>query len=123
MPNRLNAPISRRNFLKWSGAAAAAATAGGRTPVLHALVPANEPGTASQVEHKFSVCGMCLNKCGLIARVEDGVVTKLDPNPKFLKSRGMLCRNPPKNPFSSMAAVRGLNFMVSPNNVTFPTAL
>ena len=91
MPNRLNAPISRRNFLKWSGAAAAAATAGGRTPVLHALVPANEPGTASQVEHKFSVCGMCLNKCGLIARVEDGVVTKLDPNPKFLKSRGMLC--------------------------------
>jgi thiosulfate reductase/polysulfide reductase chain A len=34
---------------------------------------------------------MCFNKCGLIARVEDGVVTKLDPNPKFLKSRGMLC--------------------------------
>lgn len=34
---------------------------------------------------------MCLNACGLIARVENGVVTKLDPNPKFLKSRGMLC--------------------------------
>ena len=34
---------------------------------------------------------MCFNKCGLIARVEDGVVTKLDPNPKFTKSRGMLC--------------------------------
>ncbi|WP_054650117.1 molybdopterin-containing oxidoreductase family protein, partial [Salidesulfovibrio brasiliensis] len=39
----------------------------------------------------FSACDMCFNKCGLIARVEDGVVTKLDPNPKFLKSRGMLC--------------------------------
>ena len=40
---------------------------------------------------KYSACDMCLNKCGLIARVEDGVVKKLDPNPKFLKSRGMLC--------------------------------
>jgi thiosulfate reductase/polysulfide reductase chain A len=43
------------------------------------------------MEQHFSVCDMCLNKCGLIARVENGVVTKLDPNPKFLKSRGMLC--------------------------------
>ena len=34
---------------------------------------------------------MCLNKCGLIARVEKGVVRKLDPHPQFLKSRGMLC--------------------------------
>ena len=34
---------------------------------------------------------MCFNKCGLIARVEDGVVKKLDPNPNSLKSRGMLC--------------------------------
>ena len=34
---------------------------------------------------------MCFNKCGLIARVENGVIKKLDPNPKSLKSRGMLC--------------------------------
>ncbi|MCP3954770.1 MAG: molybdopterin-dependent oxidoreductase, partial [Desulfobacterales bacterium] len=39
----------------------------------------------------FSACDMCFNKCGLIARVEKGVVKKLDPNPKSLKSRGMLC--------------------------------
>lgn len=34
---------------------------------------------------------MCFNNCGLIARVEGGFVKKLDPNPKSLKSRGMLC--------------------------------
>jgi len=34
---------------------------------------------------------MCFNRCGLIARVEQGVITKLDPNPRFTKSRGMLC--------------------------------
>ena len=91
MTDRTGLPITRRNFLKWSGAATAAAIAGGRPPVLHALVPAETGGKGKRVEHRFSVCDMCLNKCGLVARVEDGIVTKLDPNPKFLKSRGMLC--------------------------------
>ncbi len=38
-----------------------------------------------------TLCEMCVNKCAAIARVEDGVVTKLDPNPYFPKSRNMLC--------------------------------
>ncbi len=38
-----------------------------------------------------SLCEMCVNKCALLARVEDGVVTKLNPNPLFPKSRNMLC--------------------------------
>ena len=37
------------------------------------------------------LCGMCVNKCAAFARVEDGVVTKLNPNPYFPKSRNMLC--------------------------------
>jgi thiosulfate reductase/polysulfide reductase chain A len=84
-------PISRRSFLKWTGAATAASVTATQAPVLHALVPEKKDGIPAKVENRFSVCDMCLNKCGLIARVEDGVVTKLDPNPKFLKSRSMLC--------------------------------
>lgn len=38
-----------------------------------------------------TLCEMCVNKCAAIARVEDGIVTKLDPNPRFPKSRNMLC--------------------------------
>jgi thiosulfate reductase/polysulfide reductase chain A len=38
-----------------------------------------------------TLCEMCVNKCAAIARVENGVVTKLDPNPMFPKSRNMLC--------------------------------
>jgi thiosulfate reductase/polysulfide reductase chain A len=34
---------------------------------------------------------MCVNKCAAIARVEEGVITKLDPNPLFPKSKNMLC--------------------------------
>jgi len=38
-----------------------------------------------------TLCEMCVNKCAAIARVEEGLVTKLDPNPLFPKSRNMLC--------------------------------
>lgn len=38
-----------------------------------------------------TLCEMCVNKCAAYARVENNVVTKLDPNPHFPKSRNMLC--------------------------------
>lgn len=38
-----------------------------------------------------TLCEMCVNKCALLARVENGIVTKLDPNPCFPKSKNMLC--------------------------------
>ena len=85
-----NGAISRRRFLKLSGAATAAAALGGPR-VLHALVPSTQTDSVDQVQELFSACDMCFNKCGLIARAEGGVVKKLDPNPKSLKSRGMLC--------------------------------
>jgi thiosulfate reductase/polysulfide reductase chain A len=83
--------LSRRGFFKASGLMAAAAVGGpallGGLRKAHAATSPMAPAWDS----KFSVCDMCFNKCGLIARVENGVVAKLDPNPKFLKSRGMLC--------------------------------
>lgn len=38
-----------------------------------------------------TLCEMCVNKCALYARVENGTITKLDPNPYFPKSQNMLC--------------------------------
>jgi thiosulfate reductase/polysulfide reductase chain A len=90
MPDQFNGVMSRRRFLQLSGAATAAAALGG-SRILHALVPSTEMEAVDQVQELFSACDMCFNKCGLIARVEGGVVKKLDPNPKSLKSRGMLC--------------------------------
>jgi thiosulfate reductase/polysulfide reductase chain A len=92
MSGNSNLKMSRRRFMQWSATAAATAAMAGSAPrVLHALVPGAEETKAGQVQNLFSACDMCFNKCGLIARVEDGVVKKLDPNPKSLKSRGMLC--------------------------------
>ena len=85
--NELN--ISRRKFLKLSGGAALAATGG--SGLLTAGPAAAGQAPVPEIESKYGVCDMCFNKCSLIARVRDGVVEKLDPNPKYHKSRGMLC--------------------------------
>jgi len=37
------------------------------------------------------LCNMCRNKCAGFARVENGIVKKLNPNHYFPKSRNMLC--------------------------------
>ena len=90
--------ISRRRFLKGS---AALTVLGGGTIGLTPLL-GNEEGDheAAAVMTKTStkeaklvptLCEMCVNKCAAIARVEDGVVVKLDPNPLFPKSKNMLC--------------------------------
>ncbi|WP_285906985.1 molybdopterin-containing oxidoreductase family protein [Pseudodesulfovibrio pelocollis] len=83
--------LSRREFFKASGLLAAGALGG---PALLGGLRTAQAATETMTpawDSRFGVCDMCFNKCGLIARVENGVVTKLDPNPKFVKSRGMLC--------------------------------
>lgn len=91
MSDNKKALLSRRSLLKLSGAASAAALLGGSAGALRILAAPAKGEPAPRLQEKYSACDMCFNKCGLIARVENGVVVKLDPNPKFLKSRGMLC--------------------------------
>ncbi len=83
--------LSRRSFLKWTGVSSAALALMGRGHIVRALVPSSGTAKNASVEYRHSICDMCFNKCGVIARVEDGIVKKLDPNPGFIKSRGMLC--------------------------------
>lgn len=83
--------LSRRGFLQAS-AAAAAMVAG--VPALKGPAgTAHAKGAAPQapITSHYTACDMCFNRCGMIAKVQNGRVIKLDPNPKFLKSRGMIC--------------------------------
>ena len=87
--------VSRRKFLQGS---VALTIAGGTSLSVSNLLAkekreieiTTKTGTGKA---KFvpTLCEMCVNKCAAIARVEDGVVTKLNPNPKFPKSKNMLC--------------------------------
>ncbi len=92
--------ISRRRFLQGS---VAMSIVGGTTfsvsnlfashGKLHSTVPTSittKTGTGEATE-VATLCEMCVNKCAAIARVENGVVTKLNPNPMFPKSKNMLC--------------------------------
>ncbi len=83
--------ISRRKFIQLSGALAAATAVSTPCKVLYALSRDKGGKSAQEIREIFSTCDMCFNKCGLIAQVENNVVKKLDPNPRFLKSNGMLC--------------------------------
>ena len=90
--------ISRRRFLKGS---AALTVLGGSTVGLAPLLGGEEEHHeaaaimtktgSGEVKLVSTLCEMCVNKCAAIARVENGIVTKLDPNPLFPKSKNMLC--------------------------------
>ena len=90
--------ISRRRFIQGTVAltvvgASAAATALSKTEEKTKIVDFGLTKTSfsTNVQEVPTLCEMCVNKCAALARVEDGVITKLNPNPLFPKSRNMLC--------------------------------
>ena len=91
----MNIEISRRKFLQGS---ITLSVIGGMTATnlfskeeKNGKIKLTTKTGTSNVKEVATLCEMCVNKCALIARVEDNVVTKLDPNPHFPKSRNMLC--------------------------------
>ena len=84
--------ISRRRFLQGS---VALTVAGGVTmtssQILASATAATKPEDIGKTKKIATLCEMCVNKCSAYAFVKNGVITKLDPNPYFPKSRNMLC--------------------------------
>ena len=82
--------MDRRKFLKFSaGGAVGAATAAAAANYLAPFREAPEKGP--QRAEVPTTCEMCVNKCSIIAVVENGVIKKLNPNPASPRSRGMVC--------------------------------
>ena len=84
--------FTRRDFLKVSGAAAAAYAVGSFIPpqVANAARAAGliDPNGDGYIP---TMCEMCVWRCGVLARVKDGKVVKLEGNPEHPNSRGKLC--------------------------------
>src|ERR1700739_3195547 len=78
-----------RKFLKFSVGSAAGAAIGASLAAVHPFASTPQKG-AAHLEIP-TTCEMCVNKCSVIAVVEDGVIHKLNPNPENPKSRSMLC--------------------------------
>ena len=81
--------MDRRRFLKFSAGGAAGAAIGASLAYVEPFSHSAEK-EAQRIEVP-TTCEMCVNKCSLIAVVENGVIHKLNPNPESPKSRGMLC--------------------------------
>ena len=84
--------LSRRDFFKL-GAAAAAAVALGNILPLKVANAARAAGLLNAEGNGYipSMCEMCVWRCGLLAKVEDGRVVKLEGNPDHPHSNGKLC--------------------------------
>jgi thiosulfate reductase/polysulfide reductase chain A len=86
--------FKRRRILQGS----AAAVAIGATGVSTTLFAENSVDEKTRKQNEIknakyvpTLCEMCVNACAVIAKVVDGKVIKLDPNPLFPKSRSFDC--------------------------------
>ena len=84
--------LSRRDFLKLGSAGLGALAVGEFMPPLAAHA-ARENGQLDANGNGYiaSMCEMCVWRCGLLAKVKDGRVVKLEGNPDHPHSRGKLC--------------------------------
>jgi len=104
----------RRQFIKGTVAGATV----GATAGLGLLAPAmslglsNSPAqnTATGTKSVTTICEQCVWRCGVIAKVENGVVKKLEGNPDHPNNLGKLC--PRGN--------AGIETMYSPDRIKFP---
>jgi len=88
--------LKRRNFIKGSAAAAAAASIASTSAFAGNYDNAKNLKQQKEEDienatYTASVCGMCVNMCGIVARNVNGKVTKIEPNPLFTKNRNFMC--------------------------------
>ena len=81
--------MSRREFLKLAAATGALATIYGTHE--HVFRTLKAAGPAADARYVHSICTMCVNRCGIVAKVVDGRVVKLDGNPNDPHSKGKIC--------------------------------
>jgi thiosulfate reductase/polysulfide reductase chain A len=82
--------LSRRRFLKITGAGAGVAAAAGSLGSLPGLRAARGP-VEKGIRTVPTFCDLCFWKCNAIATVKDGVLWKIEGNPEDPLSRGRLC--------------------------------
>ncbi len=100
--------LSRRNFLKLAAATGAlAALYGPQDYVFRTLKAATPPAGTKYVNQ---LCTMCVNRCGIMAKVVDGRVVKLDGIPNHPANDGKICAR----------GQSGVNRLYNPDRIKAP---
>ena len=103
----LRGSVTRRQFLKLSGAAGIAALLGGG---LTSFVPAPTNAAAEEIDFLHGVCGVCSMGCAYIAKLRYGRVVGLAGNPKDQIAEGKLC----------VKGYSGLRLLYDPDRLKYP---
>ncbi len=94
MPPKSKLMLTRRQFLV-AGAAGVGTLAANRISLAHLLPSVVQPpvGPPLRFNPHFvqTTCMQCMNQCGVVARIEKGVVVKLDGNPEHPSNLGRMC--------------------------------
>jgi anaerobic selenocysteine-containing dehydrogenase/Fe-S-cluster-containing dehydrogenase component len=86
--------LSRRSFLKLAATASAAAAIPGCEPAARKLIPYVVPDeyvTPGEASYYATSCTECSAGCGIIAKIREGRVIKLEGNPNDPISAGGIC--------------------------------
>ncbi len=83
--------ISRRDFLGTCARAGVGTTLGLQADATLADVVPHRAESWQDAEVINSICGMCVNRCGIQCRVRNGRLEKIDGNPLNPNSRGGTC--------------------------------
>jgi len=81
--------MDRRRFLSFAAGGAAGAALASSVSCVQPFLK-KQPALAARLDIP-TTCEMCVNKCSIIAVVENGKISKLNPNPESPRSRGMVC--------------------------------
>lgn len=81
--------LSRRTFLK--GSMVGVCLGVGMGPAFRYVAWTEEKGPGDPIRYINSSCAICTNKCVFRGQVVNGVIRRLEPEPEFPKSRGMMC--------------------------------
>jgi len=103
--------VSRRKFLQGSVALTIVGGSLGTTSLFSGEGEHQDAKNGKNINKIVpTLCEMCVNKCAALAKVENGIVTKLDPNPRFPKSKNMLCAR----------GVAGIHALYDPDRLKYP---
>jgi formate dehydrogenase major subunit len=83
--------LSRREFLKLTGATAAATATGGLAAARPLFAAEDSFPLHKKVGESPSICTFCSGGCGIIVGVENGKVVNIEGDPDHPFNRGALC--------------------------------
>ena len=98
--------VSRREFMKLSGASAVALLLSDKFRAFEVL--AQEKGLDARIIH--TVCQVCSGGCAMKAHVREGRLVELRGNPDDQISRGLLC----------VKGISGIQWLYDPDRIKFP---